>query len=1097
MVMSANSAWRKNNWREIVHTWERFLAIIAIIALGSGFYSGLKITKPAMVSSMNSYIAKQNMYDFRLLSTLGLTKEDEEFFSGMDKITAEGAISMDFIATLDNDTEAVLKAHSITNNINRLHLRAGRMPKAANECVLDYRMFGEKVIGSTVRLSSINDEDTMDAFAYDEYTVVGVVNSVNYLNYDRGTTKLSGGSVYAFVYIPLEGFGLDYYTELLIDIEDDSRAYTDEYETMIKDNKENLKAALEKRADLRHQEIADEAREKLEDAREKYNEGLQEYQTKKADALKKLDTTKKELEDAGQKLADNEARLKDAESELAEAEDEYKNSYKEYKDGLEKYKKEKKETLAGLDSSQKEIDNNRTQIESAMKKIEESGVLEQYNQLIQSAKTLEAALSNISDPDSEEYIAASMQLGQLKAAIAEIEASGAISTYNELQGKLAQLEAAQKQLDEGRKQAQDEFTKAENQLKQAKDKLDKGRRQIDENRQKLEDGWEELAKGKAEYEKGLKEYENSKAEAEEECANTEDELAEAKEKIQDAEKQVEDIPEAKVYVLDRSTNMGYANFDNDSSIVEGIARVLPIYFFLVAALVCMTTMTRMVDEQRTQIGTLKALGYSDAAIIGKYVSYSGYAALIGCVAGYLLGTRFFPLAIWKAYGMLYELTSLEYVFDIRLAIISLLVSMLCSAGVTYASGKAELLLMPAQLIRPRAPKPGKRVLLERIPFIWNRLSFLQKVSVRNILRYKKRLIMTVLGIAGCTSLLLAAMGISDSIRNIVNDQFDSIMTYDYNISFSEAKSSNEREQFIKEYTNLLSECVFISTKEVEVPEHGRVKKANVVATDDPAIVRVIDFHYKGAQVPCPEAGRVLINDKLARDFDLAPGDYISVKINDAEIKELLIGGIFENYINNYIFMTAETYKEVFGEEAAYKNAYAKAVKGDSADLYSAAANLADADDVTVVSVVNDLRIMVENMMKSLDYVIWLVIACAGALGFVVIYNLNNINITERNREIATIKVLGFYSWETRSYVFRETVVLTIIGSLTGLLLGKLLHSFIMSQINIEMISFREQIFARSYLIAAVATFVVTLLVNLLLLRKLEKINMTESLKAVE
>ena len=1094
MVMSGNSAWRKNNWREIAHTWERFLAIIAIIALGSGFYSGLKITRSAMVGSMDSYITQQNMYDFRLISSLGLTREDEKFFSGMDKITAEGAISMDFIAVMDNGTELVLKAHSITNNINRLYLRAGRMPEAANECVLDYRMFGEDVIGSSIKLASGNDEDIMDAFAYNEYVVVGVANSVNYLNYDRGTTKLSGGSVNAFVYIPLEGFELDYFTELFIDIADDSRAHTDEYDALIAGNKEILKAALEERAALRRQEIVDEAQDKLSDAQAKYDEGLQEYQTKKADALDELDKAWKELEEARQKITDSEAKLKDGEEKLAKAEEEYEKSVKEYKDSLKKFEKEKADTFARLDSSQKEIDNNRTQLVSAMENIEESGILEQYDQLTRSIQALEAALQNITDPNSEEYINASVQLGQLRAALAEIEASGVISRYNELQASLAQIDAGQRELDEARKKAQDEFAKAERQLRQARDKLEDGAKQKEKSKQELADGWEALAAGKAEYEKGLKEYESAKAEAEEEFAKAEDELAEAEQKIEDAKKQVEDIPEAKVYVLDRNTNMGYANFDNDSSIVEGIARILPIYFFLVAALVCMTTMTRMVDEQRTQIGTLKALGYSDAAIIGKYVSYSGYAALIGCVAGYLLGTKFFPFAIWKAYGMLYELTSLEYVFDIRLAVISLLVSLLCSAGVTFISGKAELLKMPAQLIRPRAPKPGKRVLLERLPFIWNRLSFLRKVSVRNILRYKRRLIMTVLGIAGCTSLVLAAMGISDSIRNIVNDQFDSIMTYDYNISFSEARSSDEREQFIKEYTNLLSECVFIVTQEVEVPEGGKVKKANVVATNDPGISRVIDLHYKGEQIPYPENGKVVINDKLARDFALSPGDYISIKINDAEIKELLIGGIFENYINNYIFMTAESYEELFGEEMAYKNAFAKAA---SDELYPTAASLAGDDKVAVVSVVNDMRVMVENMMQSLDYIIWLVIACAGALGFVVIYNLNNINITERNREIATIKVLGFYSWETRSYVFRETVVLTIIGSLVGLLLGKLLHSFIMAQINIEMISFREQVFARSYLIAAVATFVVTLLVNLILLRKLEKINMTESLKAVE
>jgi len=1091
--MSGKSAWRKNNWREIVHTWERFLAIIAIIALGSGFYSGLKITKSAMVGSMGSYIAEQNMYDYRLLSSLGLTEDDEEFFNGLDGITAEGAMSLDFIAVLNNDTELVLKAHSITDSVNKLHLRAGRMPAAANECVLDYRMFGEKSIGSVVRLSSDNDEDTMEAFAYDEYTVVGVANSVNYLNYDRGTTKLSGGSINGFIYIPPEGFTMEYFTELLIDIESDIKAYTDEYDDLIADNKEQIKTFLEERAELRRQEIVDEAMAKLEDAEAEYEEGRQEYLTKRAEVEEELDLALSELKDAEKKLLDSEAELKDGESKLAEAKAEYERSYKEYEEALDKFNKEKADAKARLEKAQEEINENRSLVLSAIEQIEESGVIEQYYQLAQSLAVLEESLA-IGDPDSEEYMAAQFQLKQIQAAMAEIEASGVMGRYSELQAALADIEAGQEELDKSKMKAEAEFARAEEELAQAKAQLEDGRRQLDENTKKLEEGWQALAEGRAEYEKGLQEYEKGRAEADEEFAKAKKELAEAEQEINDAKKQVEDIPKAKVYVLDRNSNMGYANFDNDSSIVEGIARVIPIYFFFVAALVCMTTMNRMVDEQRTQIGTLKALGYSDAAIAGKYISYAGYAALIGCVAGYLLGTKFFPFAIWKAYGMLYELTKLEYVFDIKLAVISLIVSLMCSAGVTFISCKAELLKMPAQLIRPRAPKPGKRVLLERIPLIWNRLSFLQKVSMRNILRYKRRLFMTVAGIAGCTSLVLAAMGIGDSIRNIVNDQFDSIMIYDYNISFTEALSSDDRQQFMDDSDGLLSECVFIATEEVEIPSGSSIKKATVVATDDPDISKLIDLHLNGEPVAYPEPGTVAINDKLAKDYNLSAGDYIAVKVNEADIKEIQISGIFENYISNYMFMTAESYRELFGVEPEYKNAYASA---SSDELYPIAASLSDKDKVAMVSVINDLRTLVQNMMKSLDYVIWLVIASAGALGFVVIYNLNNINITERNREIATIKVLGFYSWETRSYVFRETIVLTFIASLFGLLLGKLLHGFIMAQINIEMISFKEQIFAKSYMIAAVATFVVTLLVNMILLRKLEKINMTESLKAVE
>lgn len=354
--------------------------------------------------------------------------------------------------------------------------------------------------------------------------------------------------------------------------------------------------------------------------------------------------------------------------------------------------------------------------------------------------------------------------------------------------------------------------------------------------------------------------------------------------------------------------------------------------------------------------------------------------------------------------------------------------------------------------------------------------------------------MTVLGIAGCTALVVAALGVRDSIRNIVNDQFDTITIYDYNISFTEAQDEKGREKFEQEFSDLLSECVFVCTDEMEAVRGSKVKKVSIVATDDPDITKVIGLHLKGEAVPYPAFGKVVINDKLAREFGLSAGDTITIRYDGVDTVEAEISGIFENYVGNYLFMTAETYEALFSKEASYKNAYAKT---DEEDIYSVSATLSKGKDVASVSVLNDMRVMVNNMMQSLNYIIWLVIACACALGTVVIYNLNNINIIERSREIATLKVLGFYPRETKSYVFRETIILTLIGCLFGLGLGKLLHQFVMDQISIEAVSFKKQIFGASYLIAVLVTFMITFLVNLMLQRKIERINMAESLKSVE
>lgn len=1094
MVMTRKSAWRKNNRREIKYTLERYLAIMAIIALGVGFFSGLKITRSAMVKSMDIYVSNQQMYDFRLLSTLGLTKDDVQYFSELEDIIAEGSVSMDFIADMGSENEVVLRAHSLTKEINRLNIKYGRIAETGNECVLDARIFPKDILGTKIRIATTNDDATLDAFAYEEYTVVGMADSANYLNYDRGTTSLGSGSITGFVYLPEDGFSTDYYMEILIRLDGYHEVYSKEYKELISTIEEPLKDGLELRGELRYEVIVEEARQKVSNAQKEYDEGYQEYLEEKAKAEDELNQALQELTDAKQEISEQEEKLKDADVKLADGERTYEKSLLDYELAYQEYETKKEDTFALLDAQQEELSKNRNAVTSGLKQIEDSGVIEQYNELTKTIQSLEHALTQMDDTSSEEYITTLSLLEQARAALREIEGTGIIQQYDELNSNLAQLGAGQEELNKGREKANQEFAAAKTQLAEAKRQLDIAKEEIENNKEDIEAGWEALERGKAEYEEGLQKYEEGKEEADQSFAEAEEELTKAQEEINNALKDVEDIPGAKVYVLSRNQNVGYASFENDSSIVDGIAKVLPIFFFLVAALVCLTTMTRMIDEQRTQIGTLKALGYSDSAIAGKYIFYSGSAAVLGCGIGYLLGTKLFPIAIWEAYGMLYGFSSIEYVFDVSLAIFSLAVSLLCSAGVTYISSKAELLQMPAQLIRPKAPKAGRRVLLERVPVLWKRISFLHKVSIRNILRYKRRFFMTVIGIAGCTSLVVAALGIRDSIRNIGNDQFDTIMTYDYNISFTEAQSVEEREKYVEEFSDILTQCVFVSTNEMEVVQKDRIKKVSVVATDDSEITKLIGFHYNKETVPYPSYGKVAVNDKLAEDFDLKPGDTITIKINETDTIEVEISTIFENYMNNYLFMTGKTYQALFGEEAHYKNAYATTAKEE---LYQVSASLSKGDDVATVSVLKDMRSMIDNMMSSLDSIVWLVIACAGALGFVVIYNLNNINITERNREIATIKVIGFYAQETRSYVFRETIILTFIGSLIGLGLGKLLHMFIMEQINVDAISFNEQVFGSSYLISILVTFAITLLVNLILNKKIDRVNMTESLKSVE
>lgn len=1116
MVVRRNSVWKKNNRREVKKTWERYFAIMAIIALGVGFFAGLKVTKTAMVNNLDNYVNEYNMYDFHLISSLGLTDDDLKYFNDKEGIIAEGEMSVDFIAEFivgGEERGVVLKAHSITKSVNNLNLIKGRMPETSNEVVLDASVFSDEIINKKIHISSENNEDTIELFSHKEYLVVGLADSVNYLNYDRGTTSLASGSIYGFVYMPEEGFDSDYYTEIMIRLDsnrrqssqdgsgqngnsrhDEIKIYSDKYNDMISENENGIKEALRYRADLRYGEIVGEVNEALADAQKEYDEGYEEYLSEKADVEAELKDAWLKLEDAKQEIADNEEKLKDGEIQIAQAYEDYLEGLQSYEDGLEEYEREKEDVLATLESNQKELDSNREKVAAAIAQIEESGVHTQYEQLTAAIPELEQTLLYINDTTSEEYLTVLSSLNQAKAAVAQIEATGVMEQYAMLLDSKLEINEGQKKLGEAKEEAEIGFTKAERELRDAKEKLDSGAKEIEASKEEIVEGWEALEEGKIEYQDGLLEYEDGKKEAEEGFAEAEEELADARIKLADAKKEIDDIPQPKTFVLNRNYNSGYANFDSDSSIVDGIAEILPLYFFLVAALVCSTTMTRMVDEQRTQIGTLKALGYGNGAISRKYMSYSGSAALIGCLLGYVLGTKFFPMAIWEAYGMLYGFSPIEYVFDMKLAIICLIISLLCSAGVTFISCRRELLKMPAALIRPKAPKAGKRVLLERVPFLWRKVSFLHKVSIRNIFRYKRRFLMTVIGIAGCTSLIVAALGIRDSIKNVANDQFGNIMTYDYNISFTEDITEEERESFLNTYKEELSECIFVATDEVDVIHGNALKQVSVVATDDPDITKVIELSLDGEKVIYPAFNKVILSNRIADEMNLEVGDNISFHISPMETVSVELGGVFENYVGNYMFMTAETYKVLFGEEPGYNNAYGKTNKDN---LYQVSAMLLNDDNVIAVNVINDIRAMVDNMMVSLDGVIWLVVLCAGALGFVVIYNLNNINITERSREVATLKVIGFYQNETSSYVFRETITLTFIGALAGLVLGKLLHMFIMSEIKVEMVSFKEQIFGISYLISFVATVAVTLLVNWMLRKKIERVNMAESLKSVE
>lgn len=1155
----------KSTFREIKQSFGRFMAIFGIVALGVSLFSGLKILQPAMIETTDEYLKEKEFYNYRLLSTLGFEQEDVEFLASQEDVrAAEGAVTFDVLCMAGDDNETVMKAYNLPEYINGIELTAGRMPEAANECLVDSKVFGESYLGEKIVLSEDNEEDDLEKFAYREYTIVGIAQSSNYIQFERGNTSLGSGRITAFLYLPMEGFDVDYFTEILIKFDEDYTIYSDEYETFMDAREARWEDLAKEAADKRYDRVLTEAEEELADAK-------QEYEEEKAKAEKELEDARIELADAKAELEDGEAKLADAKKELADG----RATLEESRETLLKAEYELGYNKKQLESAQEEIDDNRNEvygqtsvldegreqleagqaeldlqkapIEAAQEQLqagkqqidaleenvtvlEGSMLPEQLNGTIPLAAEQEMALSQLEagvdtvllqmQGEAAEEGTGTMpgltpeqRIALMKGKLAGIQ--GAFAEQEAvLADAFAQIDAAQAEIDANRAvldAGAEQLSSAGKQLDAAQKEVDAGNEQIEEAMPQLADGWTEFSKGEAELLEGeaeiadaeaeladgWKEYYDGYAEYEEGYQEFLEETAEAEAEIADAEAEIADIKEPEVYVLGRETNIGYVCFENDSAIVDGIANVFPVFFYAVAALVCITTMNRMVEEQRTQIGVLKALGYSQAAIMGKYLFYSGAAAITGCIFGYFFGIWFFPKVIWYAYSSMYEVSNILYVFDAKILIFSLVVSMACSMGATYLTCRKELSEVAAELMRPKAPKAGKRVALEHIPFIWKRMRFLHKVSYRNVFRYKKRFFMMVIGISGCTGLLLTGFGIQDSIANVANDQYDRIQIYDVNVMLTDEVTEESKALIQKVTDGRVSEYIFAMEKTIDLQTDNAVKSISLVAIDENEDISpyVVLPDETGNLLDYPGDGECILSHKLANTYGLAVGDKVTLRDENNHTMELTLSGITENYLYNYVYMTTQTYEKYLGEEAAVKSVYLNVE--EEVDPHQLTADLMKEDEIASATVSSDSKNRFTSMIESLNLLVVVIIACAAFLAFIVLYNLTNINITERIREIATIKVLGFYKNETASYIFRENLILTFIGAFAGMFLGKVFHAFVMSQVQVDQVAFDVRILPVSYLYSLLLTFVFACVVNLFMSSKLERVSMTESLKSVD
>ena len=1154
MVMKRN-AMRKNLLQSILKSFGRYVAIVAIIALGASMFVGLLMTKSDMVATGQKYMEEQNMFDLRLISTYGWAQEQLAAISALEQVeSAEGVIYVDAIArTSDSEDDAVYRFYAIPEKLNQLSLRGGRMPESPDECVIDGYHMTDEVLGTEITISSGNEENTLDMLLHDTYTVVGYVASPLYMDMNRGTTSVGNGSLTNCLYLPSEGIDTDVYSEIHITIPGVYDVYTDKYNDALQDTMDAIEPIATDLGVKRYQKLRSDALEEYREGRQEYMDGLNEYKKAKADVEQELKDAYQKLLDAEKEIADNEKKIADGElalsngwasyrageKELADGKAEYeslKNSIDmaaiEAMDALYKERDELNRKIDALDGEIADIDAQLSQIGATesdeVRALNEeiaslSGTISATNDAIAGAERALDEIRNYPGVTDEMITTAQSAVNELYAQRTRDENRRAelIRQRDELlasEGKspeetallarreellsdrsynmtlLDGVEFAITTADSTLEAVRAELRAAEAEIRAGEQELRNAYSQLAYAKQQLEDGKKKLEDGKVELADGWIEYEDGKAEAEQELADAEAELADGKKELDDGLQQIIEMADVDVFVLDRNSNTGYGSLDSASDIVQGVSRVFPAFFLLVAALVCITTMTRMIDEERTQIGTLKALGYSNNAIISKYLIYAGSGAIVGCGLGVTVGSMAFPMILWQAYKiMLYITDGIVMKFNLILCFAVVGAYTAVMLFVTWYCCRKALKEVPAELIRPKAPDAGKKILMERLPF-WHRISFLNKVTIRNIFRYRQRLAMMMVGIGGCTALLLTGFGLRDSIVNVVDYQFQEVTTYDLQVYFTGDQSSGDQYKFEGELGALAENIMFYHQESIDIETDNQTKEIYLMAAG-PDIQEFIDFHTGEQQLAMPGVNEVMISVGVCEALGIRIGDQVTFRSADMERLNLTVSGIYDNHVENYAIIIPETIETQWGYTPEVQMALVKAAEGQ--DVYELSARISDMDGVMNVSVSKDFADMVGGMMEALDLVVWVIVFCAGLLAAIVLYNLTNININERIREIATIKVLGFNSSETAAYVFKENLSLTVIGSAFGLGLGYFLLLFVMDQIKIDMVWFKALIMPQSYVWSIALTMLSACIVDFVFYFKLEKINMAEALKSVE
>lgn len=1175
------SAFNTETLRSITHSLGRFLAIAAIVALGTGFYAGLRMTAPDMKLAADEYFDGTSLMDIRVLSTLGLTDDDIAALRHVEGVEAVmPARETDVMASIDGEQYAT-RVHSLPDAartsdtsdgvharsddpdyLNRPLLVRGSWPQKTGECVLSANLVENDAIavGDTLTITE-GVQDVDQTLVTRTYTVTGFVNAPYYAtSSSMGETTLGSGSIQQYMYVPESDFSADLpYTEAYLTVRGaaNERASSDAYQRLVDEVADRIKALAPEREQARVDQLKSDAQKELDEKRA-------DYEGERADAQSQLDDAKRQLDDAAATIAASEQELADGQAAYDSGASELASQRASAQAQLDDAERQIAEGQAQLDAQRPQLDDAAGQLQAARAQWQQgadalaaawgdwqrqsdeldagitraqAGVADAAAGVDRIQKGIDALEEQIKqlDPDKDAQKIAELRAEQdaLKAQQQDLRAQMALvqatlddlvnvqkpkleAARAELQGKQdvldsskveleqqqaayeggkAQFDASARKLDQARADLASSRSQADAQIAAAQ-------QQLDDAAARLQDGRAQLEQGRADYDSGLAEYEQKKSDADAQ-------LADAERRLDDAQKQIDDLERPEWLVMDRTANYGAASFEADADRVDSIAAVFPFIFFLVAALVALTTMTRMVEEERALIGTFKALGYRRTRIASKYLAYAAAASGIGSILGILALSQVLPAVIMKAYGIIYFVPELPLPLPVDPGFAGLAAGL--GVGVTlfatWAAVAATLRERPAQLMLPRAPKAGKRIVLERIGPLWRHLSFSWKVTFRNLFRYKKRFVMTVIGIAGCTALLLTGLGLSNAINDIIDKQFGEITKYNAVVTLADDLSSEEQRRI----DDLLDDGSLVTAHTLAMRQNmlaggpdEQDKRMELVVPEDPASFdRFVALNTRVGHHPVKlDDDGLVLTEKLAAELGVRAGDAVTLTEQDAignatgTSYEATVTGIVENYVYHYAYMGPVLYEQLMGKAPDYRTVLA--VTTSDPDLRVQFSNdLLAAGGVKTVAYNDETIDAYRDMMSSVNMIVVVLVTAAAALAFIVLYNLTNINITERMREIATLKVLGFTPREMNAYIFREIFLLAAIGCAVGLVLGVWMEGFVVVTAEVDQIMFGRAIHPASFLLAFLLTMLFTVLVMLAMRGKLRRIDMVESLKSNE